>query len=157
MAVWKVPRITTAQRVALTPQASELIYDTEQQAFFGGDGMTPGGISIGSSSIITLEAGEQLAAGAPVKVINNKLYAADQAADATVIGVVMATTAATYLARAAYSGAIKLDNLQAGSVYYCGFKNILTTAPTSGYVIRVGTAISSDTLLVNIEEPIMLS
>jgi len=157
MAVWKIPRITTAQRAALVPEASELIYDTEQQAFFGGDGMTAGGLSLGSSSIITLEAGAFLNAGAPVKVINNKLYPADQASDANVVGINIATTAGTFLARVAYTGAVKLSNLQAGSVYYCGSGNILPTAPTSGYVIRIGMAISSDTLIVNIEEPIMLS
>lgn len=48
MAIWKVPRLTTAQRLGITPAASEIFYDTTLSRFFGGDGVTVGGIPITS-------------------------------------------------------------------------------------------------------------
>ena len=46
--MFKVPRITTSQRLALTLEASEIVFDTNLKLFFGGDGLTLGGISLGS-------------------------------------------------------------------------------------------------------------
>lgn len=51
MGKFKAPRITTAERTAITPEVSELIYDTDLEAMFSGDGSTIGGnqlqVSIG--------------------------------------------------------------------------------------------------------------
>ncbi len=49
MAVLKVPRITTADRTSLLLMASEIVYDTDLDLFFGGDGVTLGGFQIGST------------------------------------------------------------------------------------------------------------
>lgn len=46
MATWKVPKITTAQRIILIPSASEIMYDTDEKKYYGGDGTTVGGIGI---------------------------------------------------------------------------------------------------------------
>jgi len=48
MAIFKVPRITTAQRLGITLEAAEIVFDTNLSQFFGGDGSTAGGISIGA-------------------------------------------------------------------------------------------------------------
>lgn len=46
MAMLQQKRGTTAKRLAYTPAAGELIYDTELNKIFIGDGATPGGVSI---------------------------------------------------------------------------------------------------------------
>lgn len=43
MAIFKAPRITTADRIALVLGLSEIVYDTDLNGFFGGDGVTAGG------------------------------------------------------------------------------------------------------------------
>lgn len=50
MAIFKAPKVTTAQRNTLTLEVSELVYDLDQRAFYGGDGSTPGGFLIGETS-----------------------------------------------------------------------------------------------------------
>lgn len=48
MAVLRVPRITTADRVGLVLAESEIVYDTTDKYFYGGDGTTSGGVAVGS-------------------------------------------------------------------------------------------------------------
>ena len=48
MAIFKVPRITTAQRLTLTLESSELVFDTDEALFYGGDGTTVGGFLVGA-------------------------------------------------------------------------------------------------------------
>lgn len=47
MAVFKVPRITSAQRSNLLLQEAELVFDTDQKAFYGGDNVETGGFLVG--------------------------------------------------------------------------------------------------------------
>jgi hypothetical protein len=47
MATFKLPRTTTANRTANTPAQSEIIFDTDLNAAYLGDGTTAGGIAIG--------------------------------------------------------------------------------------------------------------
>jgi hypothetical protein len=47
MAVLKVPKITTSQREVLTLETSEIVFDTNQNIFYGGDDVTIGGFPIG--------------------------------------------------------------------------------------------------------------
>lgn len=59
MGIFKVPRITTAERVLLVLEDAELVYDTTNKVYYGGDGATQGGYPIGSGvskivSVITL-------------------------------------------------------------------------------------------------------
>lgn len=44
MAVFKVPRITTALRQDLLLEEAEIVYDVDLKKFFGGDGVTVGGV-----------------------------------------------------------------------------------------------------------------
>lgn len=50
MAIFKAPKVTTIQRSVLTLEVSELVYDIDQKAFYGGDGSTLGGFLIGEAS-----------------------------------------------------------------------------------------------------------
>lgn len=50
MAIFKAPRITTAQRLALVLQASEIVYDLDTKSFFGGNGVTLGGFPLGAGA-----------------------------------------------------------------------------------------------------------
>ena len=49
MASIRLPRITTAQRTALVLSLGEIVYDTDNNSFYGGDGSTSGGFLIGGS------------------------------------------------------------------------------------------------------------
>jgi hypothetical protein len=49
MAIFKTPKINTSQRLTLVLDTSELVYDTDQKIFYGGDGSTAGGFPIGSN------------------------------------------------------------------------------------------------------------
>lgn len=56
MAVFKAPRISSSQRATLTLEASEIVYDTDLNSFYGGNGIDLGGFPIGqgaSSSNLT--------------------------------------------------------------------------------------------------------
>ena len=48
MAIFKVPRITTGQRMGLTLEESEIVYDINHKIFYGGNGISAGGVAIGS-------------------------------------------------------------------------------------------------------------
>ena len=50
MAIFKAPKITTIQRNALVLEGSEVVYDVDQKAFYGGDGTTSGGFPIGANA-----------------------------------------------------------------------------------------------------------
>ena len=50
MAIFKAPKVSTIQRSSLTLEVSELVYDLDQKAFYGGDGTTKGGFLIGEAS-----------------------------------------------------------------------------------------------------------
>lgn len=48
MAIFKAPRTTTVQRMGLTLEESEIVYDIDQKIFYGGNGTTLGGFPVGS-------------------------------------------------------------------------------------------------------------
>jgi hypothetical protein len=50
MAIFKVPRITTEQRQGVILQIGEIVYDVDQDVFYGGDDNTMGGFLIGQNS-----------------------------------------------------------------------------------------------------------
>jgi hypothetical protein len=50
MGIFKLPAITTAQRLNITPAERELIYDTTNGQIYKGNGVTPGGVLLGSGS-----------------------------------------------------------------------------------------------------------
>lgn len=109
-----------------------------------------------SGTVLDIEAGENLTPGTPVKVVANQVFAASYT-DPSIIGLVRDAVSATFTAKIVTSGSLALTGLTAGSPYFVGTLAITTSTPSSGYVIRVGTAVKSDTLIVNIEEPILLA
>ena len=46
MAIFKVPRISSSDRVNLILEQSEVVFDTDENEFFGGDGSSHGGFSL---------------------------------------------------------------------------------------------------------------
>jgi hypothetical protein len=46
---WKLPRLTTVERLTITPEQSEIMYDTDLDVVFTGDGVTVGGIPLSTS------------------------------------------------------------------------------------------------------------
>ena len=55
MSVFRLPRITTAQRTPLVLELGELVYDTDLNAVFRGNGSTAGGLAFaggGSASFV---------------------------------------------------------------------------------------------------------
>lgn len=50
MAILKVPRITTIDRITLLLQIGEIVYDIDSNVFYGGNGVSLGGFPIGSNS-----------------------------------------------------------------------------------------------------------
>lgn len=49
MAIFKLPKINTVNRLNLVVDKSELLFDLDNNKYYGGDGETLGGIEIGSS------------------------------------------------------------------------------------------------------------
>jgi hypothetical protein len=47
MAILRVPRITTLQREPLILLDGEIVFDTDKSKFYGGNGVTPGGLPVG--------------------------------------------------------------------------------------------------------------
>jgi hypothetical protein len=52
MAIFKVPRITTQNRISLLVEESELLFDTDLKKYYGGDGQTIGGFEVGSTLVL---------------------------------------------------------------------------------------------------------
>jgi hypothetical protein len=50
MAIFKCPKITTAQRVVLMLQEAEIVFDSDQRRYFGGDNIRQGGFPLGEGS-----------------------------------------------------------------------------------------------------------
>lgn len=123
-------------------------------------GLTDGGISSlhnHATYVTALEAGETLTAGAPVKVVSNKLYAASHVSDPLVLGILRADVTLGQSGTVVLSGLVALTGLTPESPYFLGVGVISTSAPASGYVTRIGRALSTSTLLVEVEDPILLA
>jgi hypothetical protein len=54
MAILRVPKITTLARAELVFTEAEIVFDTDLGIFFGGDGITAGGIELGSQGGIRI-------------------------------------------------------------------------------------------------------
>lgn len=109
------------------------------------------------SPFIVLAAGENLTAGTPVCIIANLFYAADNVTNFKVVGIITTTVTTGFSATARTYGKITLSALSTNSPYFLGNKILAVSAPVSGYVIRLGIALNTTELLINIEEPILLS
>jgi hypothetical protein len=140
------------QQVVVEDQ-SIIIVTEGQQGPTGPQG--PAGVS--GAAVLVLEAGEDLAVGDPVRVSTNKFYIADSTTNFRVVAVVTTAALTGLSATATLMGPAALSGLSAGSPYFLGAGIITTVAPASGYVIRLGQAVSDSTLLLNIEEPVLLA
>lgn len=104
------------------------------------------------------EAGENLVIGDPIWVASdNKFYKADNVTNPQVIGLITTAALTGFLASATISDKVTLSGLTPVTPYFLGNQVITSTPPSSGNVIRLGLAISTTELILNIEEPILLS
>jgi hypothetical protein len=122
---------------------------TWTEVTLGGAASTPGDL--------TLEAGENIAIGTPVKVTANLVYAASNLTDPLVVGIARASALSGFLVTICTSGPVTLTGLTPNTPYFLGSGVIAAAPPVAGYVTRLGNAVSSTTLIVNIEEPILLA
>lgn len=106
---------------------------------------------------LSLEAGESLVAGTPVCAIANKLYAADPVTNFRVIGLLASDVTLGFLGTVITSGDISLSGLTSGLDYFLVSSGISSTAPSSGKVLKVGTAVTASILVVNIQLSVLLS
>lgn len=111
----------------------------------------------GAGSTLTLQAGESLTVGDPVRISNNTFLKADNVTNFKVVGVVTTAVQTGFSATVALSGPITLSGLTPNAVYFLGSGIITVVAPSAGCVVRLGQAISTTSLLLNIEEPILLN
>lgn len=58
MSIFKLPSITTAQRTVLVLQARELVFDTNLNQVFRGDGVTAGGLAFSGGGITDGDKGD---------------------------------------------------------------------------------------------------
>ena len=143
--------LTDEQLVVVEDQITHIV-SVGEQGPVGATGATGPGVSL-----LSLEAGETLIVGDPVWVSANKLYKADNVTSYKIVGVVTTAALAGLLATATTAGLVTLSGLSVGSPYFLGNGIITASAPTSGYIVRVGQAISGTSLLLNIEEPVLLA
>lgn len=100
----------------------------------------------------------EIEAGTPVRRSGSGVVAADKYHPA--IGVASQTAEPGYSLKVLLSGFLTITEwgLMAGNVYYLG-DGVISATPASGegeYVQRLGSAMSTDTLAVNIEQPVRL-
>ncbi len=155
----QVVTVVTVEPTVITDEMLSYVttISTDTQVVAAGQQGPAGRDGSDGAGAFTIEAGEDLLAGTPVKVVANKVYAANQATDPLVVGLVQTNVLATFSATLITSGPFMLSGLTPATPYFVGAGIITTTCPSSGYVIRIGSAVSSTTLLVTIEEPILLS
>lgn len=108
------------------------------------------------SNHVQLEAGANMLAGTPVKVVANLLQPASHIDTPNPIGILRNDVLAGFTGTAVTSGTVGLTALTPGP-YYLGNGIITSTPPTTGYLVRMGQAISETVLIANIEEPIYLT
>lgn len=106
---------------------------------------------------IEKEAGENLTVGDPVIISANKFYKATHATDLWIAGIIKTTTSIGVAATAVVSGPVTISGLTDNTPYFLGVNAITTSSPASGFVTKVGHAISTTILLVQLENPVLLS
>jgi hypothetical protein len=105
---------------------------------------------------IQLEAGVTMSAGTPVYISANKLYPADNLVNTRVVGILAADVTATFMGVIVTSGKVSISDLIQGNEYFLGDQVIQSYAPSSGTIVKIGDAISSTVLAVNIHLSILL-
>ena len=110
--------------------------------------------------VISLEAGEELPLGCVVYVNDNKFYKASNNAHPNPIGLALSAVAQGFSTFLRADGPFTNPDwvLVPNTPYYLGVDGLLTAvAPATGYIVRIGTAVSTTTLFISIQEPILLS
>lgn len=141
----------TDESYVVLEQESINVVAVGQQGPAGADGST------GAAVEIILEAGENLSAGTPAKVIGNKVFSTTHTDDDVVIGIVKYNATATFLATVTVSGILPLSGLVPNTPYFLGVGVLVYPPPATGHVVRLGSALTTDSLLVCVEEPILLT
>jgi hypothetical protein len=156
--------VDIAARDAITTErrtAGMLAYVLADNRYYtlGADLLTwsPLGTSVAPASTLTLGAGENLVVGDPVHVLANQFFIADNVISFRAVGVITVSATLGLQATATISGQVTLSGLTANAPYFLGAGIITSTAPATGYVVRLGQAVSATNLILTIEEPILLT
>ena len=153
--------------VTTTGDTASLVLTTETEIVLNTSQMVPTILTEGvqgpagpagtGTSTLSLEAGETLLLGDPVFVNANKLFKASNLLATGVIGLVTTASVIAGFATATIAGVVPHSGLTPGVVYFLGAGVITDIPPSIGYIIRVGKAVSANSLILNIEEPVLLA
>lgn len=161
----QVLRGTTVQRLAMTPFIGELVFDTSLMQMFVGDGVTAGGIPFiagaGSSEIIDFHiAGQTISA---LKLVcldaSGKLVYADNTSSSLYKPIGLSLTAGVLNDSITI---LKFGELQDASFAFPLYSklflgtngNIVTTAPSVGWLTPIGYQVKSNAIDLNISTSI---
>lgn len=93
-----------------------------------------------------------LAAGTAVRVASGGAVEAADKASSDVIGFVLSE------GKVAINGVVEVTGVEAGKTYFLGENGAITdTAPATGYIVVVGTAINDDQLLIKFGTPVFVA
>lgn len=114
---------------------------------------------IAALSVISIsrEAGEDLLKGDPVRISANKFFKAHNVSNPGVVGIMAEDKTTGFSGTAITQGILSFASLTDGNEYFLGASVITDTAPTSGRVIKIGRAISTTLLLVEISNSVLLA
>ena len=170
----RVKRGTESNRSSITPAIGELLYTTDEKLLFIGDGSIAGGNLVNPPNLgkaptvdntfkgvtISLQAGEALSFGQPVKLISSKLYKCNRSESALegspAIGIVVETIALNGYGKVLIQGMLydTAYGFTSGAAVEIGASDgtLTTTHPTANgtyYIQRMGVAISSRGMIVS--------
>jgi hypothetical protein len=111
----------------------------------------------GSNNEITLEAGEDITISTPLRVSANKFYRASHIDSPIVVGLAKADALTGFPVTAMTAGRVLVTGFTPGAPYFLGDGEVLGTAPSTGFVVRVGRAVTDSIFLINIEMPALLT
>lgn len=159
--VAEVTNNTIIQRIS----SATIVQSGSQQGIPGAPGKDglDGKDGAAASLFINCLASEAIGGGRVVRVIWDRYVGYVSSDDISQAGTVLGITTGA----AAYNQPIDVQftgeltdsgwNWSPGPVY-CGLNGVLTqTLPTSGFILVLGTAINSTTIVINIKQPLILS
>ena len=156
----KLRRGTNAERLTITPLLGEPIWTTDTKRMYIGDGITVGGVAVGSSlGLNQYECGETIPAHRVVVLVSNTVMLFQPTNSShynKVIGVSVQSGVITDIIEVVTNSEYYLRiGLTDGAIYFGSANGVLTTTPpTTGIVQPIGLAYN-DYLNVDLKSAIL--